>query len=304
MYILESMIPQFFILCYGFFMVDLHTHSNISDGILNPIDLISYAASQNLKAVALTDHDTTDGIEAASRQAKIEGIDFVPGVELTITWPTGEFHLLGLGIKKVSARLAEITENLQKDRIERNRHMIEKMQQDGLDVSYEELVSSVDAKCIGRPHVAEYMMKKKLVRNRQDAFNRYIAKGRPYYVEKAGCNVDEAITAIVESGAVPVLAHPLSLYVSWGKMRDVLSDLKERGIAGIEAFHPGAKLNDCLRLEEMGRMLGFCITAGSDYHGEAVRSDRHMGYTAGNRKIDDKFYYEELKQLIDKAVLM
>ena len=282
-------------------MVDLHTHSNISDGILNPIDLISYAVEQNLSAIALTDHDSTDGIDAAAKQAKLKGIDFIPGVELTISWPTGEFHLLGLGIKRVSARLAEITEILQKNRIERNRQIILKMQENGFNVSYEELVASVETKCIGRPHFAEYLVKKKLVRNRQDAFNKYIAKGRPYYVEKTGCNLDEAITAIVESGAVPVLAHPLSLYVSWGKMQNVLEELKERGIAGIEAFHPGARLNDCLRLEELGKKLGFCITAGSDYHGEAVRKDRHLGYTAGDRKIEDKFYYEELKPLIDNA---
>ena len=285
-------------------MVDLHTHSNISDGILNPIDLISYAVEENLSAIALTDHDSTDGINAAAKQAEIKGIDFIPGVELTVSWPTGEFHLLGLGIKRVSARLAEITEILQKNRIERNRQIILKMQENGFDVSYEELEASVETKCIGRPHFAEYLVKKKLVKNRQDAFNKYIAKGRPYYVEKTGCNLDEAITAIVESGAVPVLAHPLSLYVSWGKMQNVLEELKERGIAGIEAFHPGARLNDCLRLEELGKKLGFCITAGSDYHGEAVRSDRHLGYTAGNRKIEDRFYYEELKPLIDKAVLM
>ena len=285
-------------------MVDLHTHSNISDGILNPIDLISYAVEENLSAIALTDHDSTDGINAAAKQAEIKGIDFIPGVELTVSWPTGEFHLLGLGIKRVSARLAEITEILQKNRIERNRQIILKMQENGFDVSYEELEASVETKCIGRPHFAEYLVKKKLVKNRQDAFNKYIAKGRPYYVEKTGCNLDEAITAIVESGAVPVLAHPLSLYVSWGKMQNVLEELKERGIVGIEAFHPGARLNDCLRLEELGKKLGFCITAGSDYHGEAVRSDRHLGYTAGNRKIEDRFYYEELKPLIDKAVLM
>ena len=285
-------------------MVDLHTHSNISDGILNPIDLISYAVEENLSAIALTDHDSTDGINAAAKQAELKGIDFIPGVELTVSWPTGEFHLLGLGIKRVSARLAEITEILQKNRIERNRQIILKMKENGFDVSYEELEASVETKCIGRPHFAEYLVKKKLVKNRQDAFNKYIAKGRPYYVEKTGCNLDEAITAIVESGAVPVLAHPLSLYVSWGKMQNVLEELKERGIAGIEAFHPGARLNDCLRLEELGKKIGFCITAGSDYHGEAVRSDRHLGYTAGNRKIEDRFYYEELKPLIDKAVLM
>lgn len=285
-------------------MVDLHTHSNISDGIQNPVDLISYAVEQNLSAIALTDHDSTDGIEMAARQAVLKGIDFIPGVELTVAWPTGEFHLLGLGIKQVSKSLSEITGKLQESRMIRNKKIILKMQENGFNVSYEELESSVNTKCIGRPHLAEYFVKKKISKTRQDAFNKYIAKGRPYYVEKSGCNLDEAIMSIVESGAVPVLAHPLSLYVSWGKMPGTLKDLKERGIAGIEAFHPGARLNDCLRLEELGKQLGFCITAGSDYHGEAVRSDRHLGFTAGDRKIDDRFYYEELKPLIDKATVI
>ena len=149
------------------------------------------------------------------------------------------------------------------------------------------------------PTFCRIFCKKKLVKSRQEAFDKYIAHGRPYYVEKTGCNLDEAITAIVESGAVPVLAHPLSLYVSWGKMKSVLFELKERGIVGIEAYHPGARLADCIKLEALGKELGFCITAGSDYHGEKVRKDRHLGFTAGNRIIEDKFYFEELKPLLD-----
>ena len=280
-------------------MVDLHTHSNISDGSLNPIDLISYAIEQNLKAIALTDHDTADGVKIAAEAAAKKNIIFIPGIELTIVWPTGEFHLLGLGLKNISPKLSDISHMLIKNRMKRNQLIIQKMYNDGFDVSYEELEDSVKTECIGRPHFAEYFVKKKLVKSRQEAFDKYIAHGRPYYVEKTGCNLDEAITAIVESGAVPVLAHPLSLYVSWGKMKSVLFELKERGIVGIEAYHPGARLADCIKLEALGKELGFCITAGSDYHGEKVRKDRHLGFTAGNRIIEDKFYFEELKPLLD-----
>lgn len=281
-------------------MVDLHTHSNISDGSLNPIDLICSAAEQNIKAVALTDHDNTGGLKIAAEEAEKRGIDFVPGTELTVEWPTGEFHLLGLGLKQISNSLDEITAKLRENRTDRNKKIIQKMQDNGFDVSYEELENLVSTECIGRPHFAEYLVKKKIVKSRQEAFDKYLAKGRTFYVEKTGCNLDEAITAILESGGAPILAHPLSLYVSWGKMSGVLFELKERGIIGIEAYHPGARLADCKRLEQLGRELGLCLTAGSDYHGEKVRKDRHLGFTAGDLKIEDRFYYDELKPALEK----
>ncbi|MBR5096015.1 MAG: PHP domain-containing protein, partial [Treponema sp.] len=104
----------------------------------------------------------------------------------------------------------------------------------------------------------------------------------------------QAVKAILDSGGLPVIAHPLSLYVGWSKIQGVLEGIKAAGVLGLEAWHPGAKENDCRRLEKMAREMGFFVTAGSDYHGPNVRGDRKLGRTAGGYKIDDRFYFEEL----------
>lgn len=269
-------------------MIDLHTHSNASDGIFTPQALVQHAASHNVKILALTDHDTVDGLAEAQKQAKIEGISFIPGVELNIEWPTGEFHLLGLGLKTISPDLERILKTLQEGRDCRNREIIAKMQAAGYDVNIEEILKMAGTKCLGRPHFAAYMVEKKIVKTRQQAFDKYLAKNAPWYVDREGADLDDAISAIKASGAIPVMAHPLSIYVSFGKIRPVLEDLKARGIMGLEAYHPGARVGECKRLVELANDLGFLVTAGSDYHGEAVRADRKIGHTCGGFKIEEK----------------
>jgi hypothetical protein len=150
---------------------------------------------------------------------------------------------------------------------------------------------------LGRPHFAAELVKKKVVKTRQQAFDRFLAKGRPWYVPRVGSGLDEAIVAIKDSGGVPVVAHPMSLYLSWGKLPDALQDFYERGVMGIEAFHPGARVTECLRLEELGRKIGYFITAGSDFHGEKIRADRKLGHTCGGRKIEDEIW-EQIKDII------
>ncbi len=147
---------------------------------------------------------------------------------------------------------------------------------------------------LGRPHIAAYMLQKKIVKTRQKAFDKYLSKGAPFYVDFEGAGLEEAVKAVLDSCGQPVLAHPLSLYVGWGKIQGVLRQIKDAGVAGLEAWHPGAKENDCRRLESLAREMGFFVTAGSDYHGPNVRGDRKLGRTAGGYKIDEKYYYEEL----------
>ncbi|HAH61122.1 MAG TPA: PHP domain-containing protein [Treponema sp.] len=275
-------------------MIDLHIHTNASDGQYSPAELIQKAAEKGVSVLAVTDHDTVAGLAEAGASAEKADITFVPGIELNIEWPTGEFHLLGLGIRNISSSLREIITALQKNREERNFGMIAKMKEDGIDASYEELQALFPARPIGRPHFAAYLVEKKLVRNRQQAFDKYLAKGRKWYVDRAGANLDESVQAIVDSGGVPVIAHPLSLYLSWGRMDDVLEDIHGRGVEGLEAYHPGAREVDCERLEKLARAHNFFVTAGSDFHGEKIRADRKIGHTCGGRKIDDRFYYDEL----------
>lgn len=280
-------------------MIDLHSHSTASDGSLSPSELVSYAASKGVTVLALTDHDTLDGLAECGTACKNSGITFVPGVELNIDWPTGEFHLLGLSLKAVSPSLTALLKDLQESRIERNRKIVETMNNDGIPVSFEALSKHYDTKSLGRPHIADFLVKNKIVKTAQQAFDRFLGKGRPYYVGRQGLDLDEAISAIVDSGGIPVLAHPMSLYVSWGKIEPVLTDLFARGIKGLEAWHPGARVAECMRLEEMGRKLGFFITAGSDFHGEQVRKDRKIGHTAGMKKIDNRFWTEELEPAVN-----
>ena len=277
-----------------FLMIDLHTHSNASDGQYRPAELVEKACESGISAFALTDHDTIAGLSEAAAEAEKRHITFIRGIEIFVEWPTGEFHLLGLGFTHISPSLAELVDFLQTKRTERNLHIIEKMREEGIDASYDELCSLFPDSSIGRPHFAEYLKYKNIVKDNRDAFEKYLGKGRPFYAERTGANLDEAIQAIVDSGGVPVIAHPLSLYVSWGHLGTIVEDIHSRGVEGLEAYHTGASGHDCKRLESLAREHGMFVTAGSDFHGEKIRADRKLGYTADGKKIDDRFYYEEL----------
>ena len=280
-------------------MIDLHVHTTASDGQYTPSQIIQKAAEKNIKVIAITDHDTTAGLDESQEAGKQFGVTVVRGIEINITFPTGEFHLLGLGLKEISKSLNIIVENVIKNRNERNLQIIQKMNDDGVGITQEELLSDFPGTVIGRPHFAAELVKHGVVKTRQQAFDQYLARGRKWYVPRICTNLDEAIVAIRESGGVSVLAHPMSLYLSWGRLPEFLTDCYEKGVVGIEAFHPGARVTECLRLEELGRKIGFVITAGSDFHGEKIRSDRRLGHTCGNKKIDDKYYFEELLRVLD-----
>jgi hypothetical protein len=141
---------------------------------------------------------------------------------------------------------------------------------------------------VGRPHFGAFLISRRVVKNQEQAFKRWLGKGRPFYVPKEGLAFEKAAALIHDSGGAAVLAHPMSLYVSWGRLPGFLALLKEQGLDGIEAWHPAAKVKACKRLEELGRNLGLFVTAGSDFHGSA-RPERKLGYTAGDRKIEDLF---------------
>lgn len=280
-------------------MIDLHVHTTASDGQYTPAQIIQKAADKNIKVIAITDHDTTAGLEEAKRAGAELGVTVVPGIEINITFPTGEFHLLGLGLKEPSKSLNIIVKNVIKNRFERNSMIIQKMNEDGVDITLEELEADFPGTVLGRPHFAAELVKHGVVKTRQQAFDQYLARGRKWYVPRVCTNLDEAIVAIRESGGVPVIAHPMSLYLSWGRLPEFLTDCYEKGVVGIEAFHPGARVTECLRLEELGRKIGFVITAGSDFHGEKIRSYRRLGHTCGGKKIEDKYYFEELLKVLN-----
>lgn len=275
-------------------MIDLHTHSTASDGSLSPAALVRAARDQGLSALALTDHDTIAGLEEAGEEAKKLNIRFIPGIEFEISCdkdnltivPPGEFHLLGLGITCPSPAFLTAVDYLARSRENRNRKILEKIEELNIKTDYNELISFAGGGSIGRPHIADLLIHYRVVKNREQAFSRYLGKGRPFYFPKEGLRFDRAVSLIKESGAIAVLAHPLSLYVAWGRLPVLIRELAARGLDGIEAWHPIAKPRSCRRLESLGEELGLRITWGSDFHGEA-RPGRRLGFSAGGRKIDE-----------------
>lgn len=275
-------------------MIDLHTHSTASDGSLTPKELAVYASQKNLKAWALTDHDTVSGLFSAAKKAAELDLNFIPGVELNIAFPTGEFHLLGLGLRKYSEDLKSVLTYLEDERKSRNEQIIFLMKKGGYNFSIEEIENEFKNSQIGRPHIAKFLVNKKIVKNVQEAFQRYLAHGKPWYIPHAGENLETAVEAIKSAGGVCVLAHPMSLYLSWSIMEESIKKIRDTGVAGLEAFHPGARNSECYRLNELAQKLGMFVTGGSDYHGKTVRLDRRLGRTIQDKKIDDKFYFENL----------
>jgi predicted metal-dependent phosphoesterase TrpH len=274
-------------------MIDLHTHSAASDGSLSPAELMRTAAGKGLRAIALTDHDTIAGLGEAESAAAQSGIRLIPGVEVAIKRsdasggePPGEFHLLGLGLKAPSPAFLQALAGLSGLREARNREILGRINETGIDAGYDELRSLSGGGSLGRPHFATLLIKRGVVKNQAQAFERYLGKGKPFYVPKDGLDFTEALGLIKESGGIAVLAHPMSLYIAWGRLPAFIEELARQGLDGIEAWHPTAGVRSCKRLEDLGRSLGLVITAGSDFHGER-RPDRKLGFTAGGRKIED-----------------
>jgi len=301
-------------------MIDLHTHSNFSDGDFSPEQLINEAVKQGLRAAALADHDTIKGLESAKKAAaqitdnkfdKNGKFHLIPGIEISINWanskfmhadsdvkkapgigPGGEFHLLGLGIKTPSSAFISAVNRLAQSRETRNREILERMIELSMidpserDSAWNELSVISNGHSLGRPHFAAFMVKRKISRNIAQAFMRYLAAGKPLYVPKDGLVFEEAAALIRESGGIAVLAHPLSLYVAWGRLPDLIKVLKDQGLMGIEAWHPIAKQGSCRRLEALAKSLDLYITEGSDFHG-AFRPDTKLGYSNKGRKISD-----------------
>ncbi|MDR1469950.1 MAG: PHP domain-containing protein [Spirochaetaceae bacterium] len=274
-------------------MIDLHTHSAMSDGSLSPTELIHEAAEKQVHTIALTDHDTIAGIpEAREAAAALDRpIRLIPGVELEIAWPHGEFHLLGLGLTSPSPSLIGLLAEFSKIRHNRNLAILDKMNRlFGTKVVYEDILMIAGEKrmSVGRPHFASYLIRNHKVKTLDLAFKRYLGVGQPLYVKKSGVDFRRAVAAIHESGGIAVLAHPATLFVSISKIPAVLQEFKNKGLDGVEAWHPNATVHACKRYEAIAANLGLCVTAGSDYHG-ARRKDRKLGHTSGGLKIDDRF---------------
>jgi 3',5'-nucleoside bisphosphate phosphatase len=269
-------------------VIDLHTHSTASDGSDPPEAVVELAAEAACKAVALTDHDTFEGLVAARRRADELGIELVAGCEVSCVAPRGGvMHVLAYFVDTEESPLAEELVRLRGDRRSRNLALAERLASLGIPVTYEMAVERAGSEAgVGRPHFAAAMVAVGVADSTDDAFERVLGNNRPGYVPKARLSGKEVVSLITDSGGVAVLAHPYSLGFESSELAGAVGELAESGFVGIEATYGRYSKRQRQQLTNMARRFDLIATGGSDYHGEHT-PDLRVGTGTGDLKVAD-----------------
>jgi 3',5'-nucleoside bisphosphate phosphatase len=297
--------------------IDLHIHSTVSDGSLAPLDILQLAEQTGLSAISLTDHDAIDGVrEIASalgvppashtlsflRDAGNLSPFFISGVEISAAPPpdiavSGSFHILGYGFDPDDPFLDEALIRQQAARKNRNPHIISRLNDMGMDISLDEVASASGAPRIGRPHIAALMVEKGYVRNIDDAFDHYIGKGKPAYVDKPRIPAEDAIALIRSAGGAAVLAHPgLLTFPAGSHLDQLITALKEMGLSGLETYYPGHSRTQFAMFSELARAHGLLVTGGTDFHG-AVTPGIAMGTGRGDFRVPFRIFEDLISHI-------
>jgi predicted metal-dependent phosphoesterase TrpH len=266
-------------------MIDLHTHSTASDGSDPPSVVPELAAAAGCSAVALTDHDGLSGIAEAQKAALRLGIRLVPGCEISCAHEA-TLHLLIYFVEPGEGPLQDELVRLQEVRDERNRRMVARLQQLGLPITWDQLQAEAGGAGAGRPHAAAVLVRNGVVRSVQEAFDQWLAKGQPGYVEKERMAVADAVRLATASGGVAVLAHPLSLGMTGSSLELVIGELAALGLSGIEAIYGRYAPDERANLVGLAQGHGLVPTGGSDYHG-TYKPDLRVGVGRGDLDVPD-----------------
>ncbi|MEY2734272.1 MAG: hypothetical protein RL340_1331 [Gemmatimonadota bacterium] len=250
--------------------VDLHAHSTASDGTATPTGAVEAAHRAGVVALALTDHDTLAGVPEAQVAADRLGLRLVPGVELSVHQEGVEVHLLGLHIRDVAGLQAEL-EAIRDQRRLRAIAMVEKLAAAGAPIAIEAVLAEAAGGAIGRPHVARALVAAGHVKDQREAFDRFLAAGRPAYVDKARLEIADGIAMVHRAGGLAIIAHP----GAEGR-RERIEPLVPMGLDGLEVRHPSHSAEDVKRLDALAQHFGLVVSGGSDWHG-AMQGPRVLG---------------------------
>jgi len=267
-------------------MIDLHSHSTFSDGSFTPRELAKHAKELGLSALALTDHDTTAGLDQFMAACSEFGIAGVPGVEISVDVRSGTMHMLGYFIDNKSDKLEQVLRRIRSGREDRNTEILEKLNALGLRLTFEEVSAFASEDVIGRPHFALAMLKKGYVSTKDAAFDLYLGKGKPAYAERYRLSASESIAAIVDAGGVSVLAHPFTLDLNRSALRDFIKDMKGKGLQGIEVYYSEHNSEQQREYESLANEFDLLTTGGSDFHGQ-LNPKVELGRGFGNLKINN-----------------
>jgi len=244
--------------------IDLHLHSTASDGQYTPTELVQLALNKGLEVIALTDHDTTGGIDEALDAAHGTGLTVIPGVEISTDVPGNlELHILGYHINHHDERLQECLCRLRESRLDRARKMLKRLEQAGYPLPWERVMALAGSGSIGRPHIAQAMVEAAYVDSVESAFRLYIGRGAPAYVERAKLLPQEAIQTILAADGVPVLAHP-------SQVIEHIPFLVQNGLIGLEVYYNGYLQAEKRFLAQLATKHHLIATGGSDFHGPDI----------------------------------
>lgn len=265
-------------------LIDLHTHSTASDGSLSPGDLVDLAAKKGLSALALTDHDTLDGLPEARAAGEARNIDVIAGVELSVADGERSVHLLGLFLPERPGPLAEALAYLRERRHNRNRLILDKLRALGVPLEYK-AVTALAKGAVGRPHIAQAMLAMGAVTSFKEAFSRYLGAHGRAYVPKDKLTFERAVALIHDEGGLAALAHPYMLGLAGAALTETVGRYRDAGLDAIEALYTEHSQAQTLEYLALSRRFGLAVTGGSDFHG-AAKPDVELGRGRGNLRVD------------------
>lgn len=272
--------------------IDLHVHSNRSDGSLTPAQLVDYALEKGLAAFALTDHDTTEGIEEALIAAEGKDIEIIPGIEFSTEYEGKDIHIVGLYIDYKGESFQKYLKEFQNSRELRNHRMCEKLNQYNVPITYEMLCNEYPDAILTRAHYGKYMLKMGYVSSIKEAFDRYIGDHAPCFLPREKVTPSQAVRLILEGGGIPILAHPILYHMSDERLDKLVATLKETGLLGIEAIYSTYNSSEERQIRQLASKYDLRISGGSDFHGD-TKPDLDLGTGYGKLFVP----YEVLENL-------
>ena len=270
--------------------IDLHTHSTFSDGTFTPLQLVKYAEEKGLKAFAITDHDTTEGIkEAKSIETNVEVIS---GVEISTRYDKKEIHIVGLYVNENDADLNKQLKYYREKRVTRNFEILEELNSLGVDITIDDVKESCTGDVISRAHIAKALVSKGFVGSYTEAFDRYLGDNKCAYVPRETLNYEESMELITKAGGVPVLAHPLLYKMSDTNLENMMVKLRQKGLKAVEVYYSTHSNSDTQHVMAMANRVGLIYSGGSDFHG-ATKPKIDMGTGMGKLAVP----YEILEKI-------
>lgn len=270
--------------------IDLHVHSNFSDGTCTPDEIVDLAVKKGLSAFALTDHDSVGGVEAAlaACEAKNAPLQVIPGIEISSDYEGHDIHIVGLFVDYHNEELIEKTRLFVERRENRNAEMCEKLQAAGIPITMEALIAGNPDMVITRAHFAKFLISHNVVRDVKEAFAVYLGEDTPYFVPRAMMKSVDGIKLILQAGGIPVLAHPMHYKLEEDMLRRMIEEFKEAGLVGMEVMYSNHSPEDDVFVAQLAKEYDLLPSGGSDFHG-SNKPAIEIGTGRGNLEIPYEF---------------